>query len=70
MSAGELLRKERDKNIEFAKEFNEHARKGTIVPVATTCRLLENVIVLFFVKNIFFIGKQNNFEKEKLLLIE
>ena len=43
LSAGDLLRAERDRNPVFAKEFNEHTQKGTIVPVAVTCRLLKNV---------------------------
>ena len=44
MSAGELLREERDRNAEFAKLFNEHVQKGQIVPVAYTCGLLETAI--------------------------
>lgn len=44
LSAGELLREERDRNAEFAQVFNEHVRKGAIVPVAVTCSLLEKAM--------------------------
>jgi len=52
LSAGELLREERGRNAAFAKVFDEHVRKGTIVPVAITCSLLEKVNHLRFQEKI------------------
>lgn len=43
LSAGELLREEKNKNAEFAKIFNEYVQNGKIVPVKYTCNLLKKV---------------------------
>ena len=44
LSAGDLLREEAaSEDSTLGKEINEHIKNGTIVPVAVTCKLLENV---------------------------
>lgn len=44
LSAGDLLREEAAKpDSSLGKEINEHIKNGSIVPVAVTCKLLENV---------------------------
>ncbi len=44
LSAGDLLREEAAKpDSTLGKEINEHIKNGSIVPVAVTCKLLENV---------------------------
>jgi UMP-CMP kinase len=44
LSAGDLLREEAAKpDSPLGKEINEHIKDGSIVPVAVTCKLLENV---------------------------
>ena len=44
LSAGDLLREEAAKpDSALGKEINEHIKNGSIVPVAVTCKLLENV---------------------------
>jgi UMP-CMP kinase len=44
LSAGDLLREEAAKpDSPLGKEINEHIKNGSIVPVAVTCKLLENV---------------------------
>jgi adenylate kinase family enzyme len=46
LSAGDLLREEAAKpDSTLGKEINEHIKNGTIVPVAVTCKLLENVLI-------------------------
>ncbi|CAF1500679.1 unnamed protein product [Rotaria sp. Silwood1] len=48
LSAGELLREEAAKpDSTLGKEINEHIKNGSIVPVAITCKLLENVYLYF-----------------------
>ncbi|CAF3316246.1 unnamed protein product [Rotaria socialis] len=45
LSAGELLRDEAAKpDSTLGKEINEHLKNGSIVPVAITCKLLENAM--------------------------
>lgn len=44
LSAGDLLRAERQKpGSQYGDLINEHIKNGTIVPVAITCKLLEQV---------------------------
>ena len=44
LSAGDLLREEAAKpDSSLGQEINDHIKNGTIVPVAITCKLLENV---------------------------
>lgn len=44
LSAGDLLREEAGKpDSSLGQEINEHIKNGSIVPVAVTCKLLENV---------------------------
>lgn len=44
LSAGDLLREERNKpGSEFGELIEKHIRDGTIVPVEITCSLIENV---------------------------
>uniref|UniRef100_A0A0K0DX59 UMP-CMP kinase n=1 Tax=Strongyloides stercoralis TaxID=6248 RepID=A0A0K0DX59_STRER len=45
LSAGELLRQERNrKGSEFGKIIDNHIKNGTIVPVEITCKLLKNAM--------------------------
>ncbi|CAF1146747.1 unnamed protein product [Rotaria sp. Silwood1] len=45
LSAGELLREEAAKpDSTLGKEINEHIKNGSTVPVAITCKLLENAM--------------------------
>ncbi|CAF1211558.1 unnamed protein product [Adineta ricciae] len=45
LSAGDLLREEAAKPAStLGKEINEHIKNGSIVPVAITCKLLENAM--------------------------
>ncbi|UJR30110.1 hypothetical protein I4U23_017651 [Adineta vaga] len=45
LSAGDLLREEAAKpDSTLGKEINEHITNGSIVPVAITCKLLENAM--------------------------
>jgi UMP-CMP kinase len=49
LSAGDLLREEAAKpDSSLGKEINEHIKNGSIVPVAVTCKLLENVYLIDF----------------------
>jgi UMP-CMP kinase len=44
LSAGDLLREEAGKpDSSLGKQINEHIKNGSIVPVAITCKLIENV---------------------------
>ena len=44
LSAGDLLREEQKRpGSKVGEEIAEHIRKGSIVPVEVTCKLLENV---------------------------
>jgi len=45
LSAGDLLRAERAKGNDLGKQIDEHIKNGTIVPVETTCSLLENAMI-------------------------
>ncbi|XP_049812508.1 UMP-CMP kinase 1 isoform X1 [Schistocerca nitens] len=46
LSAGDLLRAERTKpGSQYGELIETHIRNGTIVPVAITCKLLENAMV-------------------------
>ncbi len=50
LSAGDLLREEAAKpDSNLGKEINEHIKNGSIVPVAITCKLLENVYNSIFI---------------------
>jgi len=45
LSAGDLLREEAGKpDSSLGQEINEHIKNGSIVPVAVTCKLLENAM--------------------------
>ncbi|CAF0911236.1 unnamed protein product [Rotaria sordida] len=45
LSAGDLLREEAAKpDSSLGQEINEHIKNGSIVPVAVTCKLLENAM--------------------------
>ena len=44
LSAGDLLREEAAKtDSTLGQQINDHIKNGSIVPVAITCKLLENV---------------------------
>lgn len=46
LSAGELLREEMHREgSQFGKLIDEHIKTGVIVPVAITCKLLENAMI-------------------------
>ena len=48
MSAGELLRTERKKpDSEVGALIEKHIQEGSIVPVEITCRLLQQVTVIY-----------------------
>jgi len=46
LSAGDLLREEAAKtDSTLGQQINDHIKNGSIVPVAITCKLLENAMI-------------------------
>ena len=50
LSAGDLLRAEREKKGELGEMIEGHIRNGTIVPVEVTCKLLNTVCMYRYIK--------------------
>lgn len=60
LSAGDLLREERQRNgSEFGELIDDCIVNGTIVPVAVTCSLLENAMTKCFSVRFFFRSRSN-----------
>lgn len=63
ISAGELLRQERQNNSKYSDLIEKCITEGRIVPAQITCKLLEKAIVGAPLKNRFLIdGYPRNFE--------
>ncbi|CAF1064594.1 unnamed protein product [Adineta steineri] len=61
LSAGDLLREEAAKpDSALGKEINEHIKNGSIVPVAVTCKLLENAMTKSGKENFLIDGFPRN----------
>lgn len=69
LSAGDLLREERQRNgSEFGELIEECIVNGKIVPVAVTCSLLENAMTKSFTVSVFFVQGQLSLSHSKFNL--